>query len=329
MSIIMSGEQEAELDGVEWMTQLFQEMSQKIDRQHLDTNNSIETIRNNTEQLKISGQQLGRSLVAMHQETQLALGQLRTQIATPSVGTSGENGSTTGSNGNGRNHNSNIMYTQATVLPTYRGDKTKHPMRYLEELESYLKRMNIPEEHYLETALEGLKGPAQDWKTIYCVAWTTYADFKKDFVACYWSELEQNQLRHQISTAMWKSSQDTMANHFAHYAGLARLFTNPIPEKTLVNEIMRHFPRNIQSLWLLVEHKTVTTASEFLRKQEGLEVNSDKPYVPPRPETSGAPFNKYYKPSATQPPTTNTNTSNPTVTPNKGATPAGNSKKSS
>lgn len=156
-------------------------------------------------------------------------------------------------------------------MPRFRGDDHKHPVRFLEELDTYFKRMGISEAQCLDFVGESLQGAASDWAAIYRGRWTTYQGFKDDLLASYWSEMEQNKLRHRLSTTTWTRGRFSMGNHFAHFVGLARLLTNPIPETTVVAELMRHFPSNIQSLWMLKEPKTIAAAATFLKQQEGIE----------------------------------------------------------
>lgn len=164
-----------------------------------------------------------------------------------------------------------IFLSPPPCMPRFRGDDRKHPVRFLEELDSYFKRMSTPQSQYLDAVSESLQGAAFDWAAIYQGRWTTYQDFKDDLLANYWSDLEQNKLRHRLSTNTWIGGRYSMGNHFAHFVGLARLLTNPIPETTLVSELMRHFPTNLQSLWMLKEPKTIAAAATFLKQQEGIE----------------------------------------------------------
>lgn len=173
------------------------------------------------------------------------------------------------SNGNGQP----LFFTPAPPIPTFKGPYAgKHPVKFLKELETYFKKMNIPTEAQLELVVsEALTDTAHDWSIIFKDSWLCFEDFRADFLSTYWSEQEQHKLRQNIATHRWSAASNrTMEAHFAHYVGLTRLLTNPIPETVLVADLMKHFPTNIQALWSLKADKTTTAAAEFLRLQEAI-----------------------------------------------------------
>lgn len=163
-----------------------------------------------------------------------------------------------------------VIVSQGTEVPKFKNNKEKHPYKFLEELEIYFKKMNTREEDKLEILRECMQETAFDWFSIYKLCWNTYDDFRNDFLDYFWSEAEQNQLRQQINTSIWKPGGMSMANHFAHYIGMAKTLKEPWPENLLIDQIMRHFPRYIQSMWTLVTDKNFKTAAEFLRHQDNI-----------------------------------------------------------
>ncbi|KYB29846.1 hypothetical protein TcasGA2_TC031583 [Tribolium castaneum] len=48
----------------------------------------------------------------------------------------------------------------------------------------------------------------------------------------------------------------------------ANMLTTPLSEEVLLDELLRHFPERIQSLWILEKNCTTTEAAEFLAAQE-------------------------------------------------------------
>lgn len=163
-----------------------------------------------------------------------------------------------------------LVITQGTEVPKFKNNKDKHPYKFLEDLEIYFKKMNIKEEEKLDVLRECMQETASDWFSIYKLCWETYEDFRQDFLEYFWSEAEQNQLRQQINTTVWKNGEVSMANHFAHYIGLAKTLKEPWPENLLIDQVMHHFPKYIQSMWTLVPNKNFKTATEFLRHQDNV-----------------------------------------------------------
>lgn len=164
-----------------------------------------------------------------------------------------------------------IVFAQTDVAPKFlpQTNKTVGPSRYLEELEVYFRKRNISDEGKLEIALEGLQGYAKNWAIIYRDGWTNYNDFKRDFLKNFWSSQDQGRIRQIINTSKW-SNRFTMTEHFAHFVSLARLLTNPIPEPTLVEDLIRHYPTHIQALWSLKSDHSLPAAAAFLKQQEDI-----------------------------------------------------------
>ncbi|GLV47882.1 hypothetical protein CBL_21331, partial [Carabus blaptoides fortunei] len=156
--------------------------------------------------------------------------------------------------------------------PKFTDGATMNPVKFLEKLEKYCAKLKIPGDQQLDTATECLAGSALDWADVYKSGWKNFNDFKTDFLRSYWSENEQNKLRYRISTAKWDSRRnDSMMNHLTHYVSQAKLLTSAIPESILVSELIRHFPSNIQSLWMAGNKgSTVTALAEFIQKQESI-----------------------------------------------------------
>lgn len=213
--------------------------------------------------------QLGKSIVAMHKEHQSKINALEQKLSSQ-INTTSDNNVVATTSVNNRP----IYVTQQPTIPTFSGvTSQKHPVKFLEEVEVYLSKLNVPLTKRLDIIREALVDEAREWANIFQISWETYEDFRNDFLHAFWSEEEQNKLRTSITTHRWNAAQRrTMESHFAHYVGRARLLTNPIPENLLVGELMKHFPATLQSLWALKPEaeKTVAKAAEFLRSQENI-----------------------------------------------------------
>ncbi|CAH1188794.1 unnamed protein product [Phyllotreta striolata] len=222
--------------------------------------------------------QIGRSLVAMHKENQATNERMLTEIQKLLETQESTRRPTTDSRTEHRIERP-VFVSPSPIVPKFKSDGTKHPVKFIEELDSYLKKMEIPPAQQLNVVNKALVGAAEDWSTIYKISWLTFEDFRRDFLDCFWSEVEQNRVRHQISTHKWMTgSRHSMEGHFAKYVGMARLLTKPIPEEILLADLMRHFPPAIQSLWMLKENKTLTNAALFLRQQEDISAEGPNHY---------------------------------------------------
>lgn len=85
---------------------------------------------------------------------------------------------------------------------------------------------------------------ARDWARIYRGRWTGLEDFKSDFLATYWGENEQNELRRTVSSGFWdRQKSPSMLSYFLKLAGRAQKLTYKLPEKQLVSDIVRHYPK--------------------------------------------------------------------------------------
>lgn len=73
-----------------------------------------------------------------------------------------------------------------------------------------------------------------------------------------------------------------MQEHFGNFVGRVRFLDPPMSDPEILSALMRHFPQVTQSLWIVKEEKTVTSAYEFLRAQDQL-LQEAAAANPPRP----------------------------------------------
>lgn len=153
-----------------------------------------------------------------------------------------------------------------------------HPVTFVDSLRIYLRKMQpgTPEQE-LELIQDCLKGTDKDWARIYRTRWNNFEDFKIDFLNAYWGEGKQSILRRKIAQGVWnKSEHATMLGHFLHLTGQSQMLSYKIPEKQLVTDIMRHFPKNIQNLWMVTKSTSIIDTAEFLRLCDEQEEESYK-----------------------------------------------------
>lgn len=155
--------------------------------------------------------------------------------------------------------------------PKYPGKGDIHPMTFIEDLDAYLKRLPN-QDHVIDDIVACLGGEIRNWARIYKDRWRTTSDFKEDFLQTYWGETEQSTLRRKIICERWDSTKTkSMLEYFLMYMGQAKMLTTPPPEEQLVNDLIRHFSREIQYMWVLRKGTTVIEAAEFLRRFDTIE----------------------------------------------------------
>ncbi|KAJ2937658.1 hypothetical protein O0L34_g19335 [Tuta absoluta] len=153
-----------------------------------------------------------------------------------------------------------------------------HPVTFLEELETYLKKALKEGQGEVELILECLKGVARDWARVYSKRWSNLNDFKRDFLATFWGEKEQNELRRKIVHGTWdRQNSPSMLNYFLGITGKAQMLSHQIPENQMVSDVIRHFPRHVQQVWFTLQKENIIEAAEFLRGMD--EINKQEQHV--------------------------------------------------
>ncbi|CAH1379214.1 unnamed protein product, partial [Tenebrio molitor] len=156
----------------------------------------------------------------------------------------------------------------APERPSFEGLRRQNPMKFLRAVEEYGHSFGLNSPRLLGVAVDCLKGNAKHWTGIYRDNWRTYEDFKRDFLKTYWSAQRQRDIRFQISTGRYDETKGTMLSHFAYFVDMAKMLTTPLSEEVLLDELIRHFPDNVQSLWILQKISNIAEAAEFLSGQE-------------------------------------------------------------
>lgn len=163
----------------------------------------------------------------------------------------------------------NMAPTINMEKPRFPGRTGVHPVTFLEDLASWLKKTpNVGNE--IDLIIECLDGQTRNWARVYKERWKNLTDFKKDFLNTYWGEAEQSELRRRIVYSKWDSeNQPTMLGHFISLSGQAKMLNYPIPENQLINDIMSHFPKDVQYAWAN-QANNLLEAAEFLRKLDAI-----------------------------------------------------------
>lgn len=157
-----------------------------------------------------------------------------------------------------------------TEKPRFGNSEKEHPITFLEDLEAYLKR-EVRDGRELELIHECLTGEVRDWARIYRGRWEKVEDFKTDFLTNYWGEHTQSELRRTIVQGVWdKQEKQSMLNHFLQLVGKSKMLSYAIPEKQLVTDIIRHYPKHVQQTWMASGINDIIRTAEFLREMDSI-----------------------------------------------------------
>lgn len=148
--------------------------------------------------------------------------------------------------------------------PSFSGGN-QNPISFLEDLKEYTRKVKRSDP--LIVVRENLKGEAKSWMKLYNKRWQTMLDFERDFLATYWGDIKKNEVRRRLAEGVYDAKRDiSMLTHFANYWELAKALKITETSMGVVDEIMRHYPKEIQSLWFSGQSGDEIVAAEFLRK---------------------------------------------------------------
>lgn len=152
--------------------------------------------------------------------------------------------------------------------PSFSGG-TQNPIAFLEELKDYIRKVKRTDA--LNVVKENFKGEAKSWLKLYSKRWQTLEDFEQDFLANYWGDIKKNAVRRRLAEGCYDAKRGTsMLAHFATYWELAKALKITDTSEGIVNEIMRHFPKETQSLWFSGEMGDEIAAAELLRRLDNM-----------------------------------------------------------
>lgn len=169
------------------------------------------------------------------------------------------------------------MVQQGIALPDkpkFMGTPKENPVIFLNVLQTYGKTLFLDDERMLKLAQECLKGSAKPWTAIFKDSWRTFDDFKRDFLATYWTLNKQREVRLRICNNKYEPRDgQSMLAYFSSYVNQAYMLQPRIPDDELLSELVRHFSPNIQIQWIGRQDKSIKTFAQFLIEQESITQN--------------------------------------------------------
>lgn len=156
----------------------------------------------------------------------------------------------------------------ALEKPAFRSIRTHHPVRFLQRFDAYFNSLKVPFGHKLGIVKSCVKSGAFEWLLVRQMRWKDYEDFRTDFLSFFWSKERQHAERNRISKQRYSGEKsNSMSDFFLRQVSNFQLFTPPLSEYTIVSEIMRQFPCDVQSLWAVSPTHTFYSALQFLERQ--------------------------------------------------------------
>ncbi|XP_044757594.1 uncharacterized protein LOC123315800 [Coccinella septempunctata] len=155
--------------------------------------------------------------------------------------------------------------------PTYRNAVRDHPARFLKALEDHFSLTHTPKSEHLNLAKSRLHGSARDWVEFHSDGWSTYDDFKREFLAAFWSMDQQHEERRRLGMRKYRATQDgDMAIHFLRQVNCYRMFSPPLSQGTMLREIIEQYDASVQSLWASLDNPTLADTIAFLERQDNI-----------------------------------------------------------
>lgn len=156
----------------------------------------------------------------------------------------------------------------AVEKPTFTTE-TGNPVRFLRRLERYIKGVS-GEDRALEIAVSCVRGQARRIVEFASEQWVTYDDFATGLLKLFWGAKEQEIAKKRLFDSSWDPNGNlSMEGYFVDIVDLVRDLKSPFDEEEIINQIMRHYPQSVQTVWFArAEPADFEIAFEFIRRLE-------------------------------------------------------------
>lgn len=151
----------------------------------------------------------------------------------------------------------------------------ENPVVFSNKLENYENSFSLNENKMFKLAQEYLKESVQTWTSIFREKWTTFTDFKRDFLGTYWTAKKQGEVCFRISNEKYEPFDiKTMLTYFSSFVNQAKMLHPRMPEDDLLTELVQHFRLSLQTEWSGRADRNIQTFAAFLIKQESIKQNA-------------------------------------------------------
>ena len=158
------------------------------------------------------------------------------------------------------------LATTSLPRPSFSGTR-KETLEFLREFEDYCAETHTPSSNKLGEVLKCLKGDARTWATASQDSWSTYEDFRHDFVEFYWPTHQRRAVAEEVRRGRFDPHRDgLMVDYFINKYGLLKSLMLPDSELDTIDSVMRVFPDDVWSAWSTIpsREKSFARAQEFL-----------------------------------------------------------------
>lgn len=132
----------------------------------------------------------------------------------------------------------------------------------------------MKEKNKLSIVTDYLEGNAKAWAGLNQKEWSNFEKFKEAFIKQFWSEDAQGEVKFRLSTPkIYNRRYGSYVDHAWHWVAKATYLEPPLTEKQLTGAIIRHYPREIETILVASQAQTVATLIRILERIQTSEYN--------------------------------------------------------
>jgi hypothetical protein len=167
-------------------------------------------------------------------------------------------------------HGQPVSHSPAVTIQRFANDANLHPMDFLRQTERYATSFNITDsEHLIDIAVSHLDDGPRDCATALSDTWGSWDDFRRDFMAMYWSLARQDAIIAEFSNTMYnKASNSTMAKFLIHWMGQMKHLTPPMEPARFLRQFMYLLPANVFNILTASNVSTTTELLQILQRMD-------------------------------------------------------------
>lgn len=171
-----------------------------------------------------------------------------------------------------------------------------HPKDFIKKLLNFYDTYQVPDSILLNEMDKLLTGPAETWFSISQQSFDTVQDFADAFLAKFWHNGLQNQLRTDILTRNTEPTYGNYVDYFLNFVRQAQYLDVPLDPAVVISAITVHFPKDVQ---VALAQNNATTVDKVV---ETLQIFDQLRLKPKSARTSTAQTNTqaYQKPFVSQ-----------------------------
>jgi hypothetical protein len=158
-------------------------------------------------------------------------------------------------------------------LPTFDENAGINPVSHLRQLEEFFRFRGVQQKHWLTVAKRSITGSmSKQWLEATSLKFTSYEQFKKEFLATWWSASQQGLIKCSLYQSKYNHSAGlSLTVHFLKYVTPASYLEPNLSDYEITEAIRCHYPVEIQKLLVTTKMNTIAETLEVLKRLEMLE----------------------------------------------------------